>query len=105
MQREPGRQQLYATAPKSRGTIRTKLRIHEDRAVEREVLPERGCKVRRAVADDDQLRSSSPNLVDAVAQLRDLLPAEQSAEMADEDQDDRPVLPERSESYPDLLRV
>jgi hypothetical protein len=37
--------------------------------------------------------------LDAVAQLRDLLTAEQSAEVTDEDKNHRSIPPERSEAY------
>ena len=52
-----------------------------------------------AVADDDELGPPLSNLVDLVAQLRDLLTTEQSAEVADEHQDDWPLLPELSEPF------
>ena len=42
---------------------------------------------------DDELGTSVANFIDPVAQLRDLLSAEQSAEMANEYQNDRAVLP------------
>jgi hypothetical protein len=51
----------------------------------------------RSVSYDDQFGTSSAYGVDPVAQLRDLLAAEQSAEVADEDQNDRALLPERAE--------
>jgi len=53
-----------------------------------------------AVPDDHELRAARADLVEVVAQLRDLLAAEQSAEVADEDEHDRALLPERSESHP-----
>ena len=95
--RQARRQDLDATAPQPGRAIGAQLGIHEQRAVELEVLA-KGCgKVRRPVSDDDQLGSASANLVDPVAQLRDLLAAEQSAEVADEDEHDRSLPPERAE--------
>jgi hypothetical protein len=60
--------------------------------------------VRRAVADDHQLRPAGADVVDPVAQLRDVLAAEQSAKVPHEGEDhgvippqaaqpDRPALP------------
>ena len=46
--------------------------------------------------DPDQLRAGFVNLLDLVAQLLDLLAAQQSAEVPHECEDDRPVAPETS---------
>jgi hypothetical protein len=75
------------------------LRVHQERAVELEVLTKRDGKVLGTVPNDDELGTPSTDLVDLVAQLRDLLTTEQSAEVADEDEDDRLLLPERFQTY------
>ncbi len=99
------REYLDPTAPQARGAIRAELGIHQDRTVELEVLAERCGKVLGSVPDDDELGTPSANLVDPVAQLRDLLTTEQSAEVADEHQDDRPLLPERFQTYTRSLPI
>jgi hypothetical protein len=55
---------------------------------------EAGGVVLVAGADRDHLGASGPDLVVALTQLRGMLPAEQSAEMAQEDHDHRPLGPE-----------
>jgi hypothetical protein len=50
--------------------------------------------VRGAVADHHDLGAGGADLVPAVAQLRDLLAAEQSAEVADEHEHDRALAPQ-----------
>ena len=50
-------------------------------------------------ADHDQFGSPRVDLRDLVAQLRDLLTAEQSAEVSDEDEDDRLLRPKGAEPY------
>jgi hypothetical protein len=49
------------------GSIGAKLRIHQERAVQLEVLTEGGRKVRSAVPNDDQLGSPSANTAYLVA--------------------------------------
>ena len=68
--------------------------IDEEAPLPLEVLAERLGEGPVAVADDDDLdalRAPGPH---PVAQLRDLLTAEESAEVSEEDQDGRPVPPE-----------
>jgi hypothetical protein len=95
MERQARRKHLDSTAPQARGAIGAQLRIHQERAVELEVFAEGGRKIFGAVANDDELGSPLSNLVDLVAQLRDLLTTEQSAEVADEDENNRLFFPER----------
>jgi hypothetical protein len=95
VKRQPRRKQPDPTAPQARGAVRAQFRIDEQRAVEFEVVAKRGREVRGAVADDHEFGSARPNGSDLVAQLRDLLTTEQSAEVADEGEDDRLFLPVR----------
>jgi hypothetical protein len=99
MERQARRKHLDSTAPQARGAVGAQLRIHQERAVELEVFAKGGRKICGAVANDDEVGSPRSNLVDLVAQLRDLLTTEQSSEVADEDEDNwllLPVLRQRS---------
>jgi predicted HD phosphohydrolase len=70
-----------------------------DQDGERDVLVgDEGGRVSHAAgADGHDLRAPAPDLVVAAPQLRGVLAAEQSAEVAQEDQDDRPIGPEVAE--------
>jgi hypothetical protein len=105
IKRKPRREQLDTTASETCGAIGAKLRIHEKRAVQLEVLTERGGKVRSPVSDDDRLSPSSSNIAYVVAQLRDLLTAKQSTKVTDENQNDRTFFPELSESLRHALPI
>ena len=59
---------------------------------------ERGRVAHTPGSDGHDLAAPAPNLVVAAAQLRGVLAAEQSAEVAEEDQDHRPLGPEIAES-------
>ena len=100
VERQPRREELDAATAQARRTIGAQLGIHEQRTVQREVLTEGRREVSAAVSDDHELGAPGADVFDPVAQLRDLLAAEQSAEVADEDEDDRAVLPEIAESLP-----
>ena len=89
MQRNARREQLDAAAPQPGCSIRAQPRIDEQRTVEAHVFSERGGEVLRAVPDHHQLCTACADLGEVVSQLRDLLAAEPSAEVADEDQPDR----------------
>jgi hypothetical protein len=105
VERESRRKQLDPTSPEACGAIRAELGIYQDRTVELEVLS-KGCgKVLGSIPDNDELGTPSANLVDPVAQLRDLLTTEQSAEVADEDEHDRLLLPERFQTYTHSLPI
>jgi hypothetical protein len=101
--RKPGGEHLDPPTAQACGPIGAKLRIHQDGPIESIILTEGLSEARGTVADDHELGSAGADLVYAVAQLRDLLTAEHSAEVSDEDEDDRAVLPERSET--DALSV
>jgi len=90
MERQARRQHLDASAAQSGGAIRTPLRVHQQRHVGRklQVFTEGGGKMSRPVPDQDQLATAPADLVLFVAQLRDLLAAEESAEVAQEHQHD-----------------
>jgi hypothetical protein len=96
--RQAWRESLDATAPEASRAIGPQLGVHEQRAVELVVLPEGGGEVRGSVSHDDEFRAAAANPVDPVAQLRDLLTAEQSAEVSDEDEDDRLVFPQGAQA-------
>jgi hypothetical protein len=98
IERHPWRKQLDAATTEACGAVGTKLRIHEERAIQLEVLTEGGRKVRSAVPDDDQLGSPGTNIIYLVSQLLDLLAAKQSTKVTDEDQHDRTFFPKLSES-------
>ena len=53
-------------------------------------------------SDRDRAGAAGPDLVVAVAQLRGVLAAVQSAEVAQEDDHDRTLIPERAEPAPDV---
>jgi hypothetical protein len=57
MEREPWREQLDPTAPEAYGAIGTQLRVHQERAVELEVLTKGEGKARGSVSDDDEFGS------------------------------------------------
>jgi hypothetical protein len=105
VQRHARRQHLDATSAQPRRPVRSELGVDEERTVELKILPEGGGKGRRPAAHDDQLGSPSPNLVDPVAQLRDLFAAEDSTEVAQKGQNDRPALPQRPEPNTPTLPV
>jgi len=86
---------------KACGSIGHQLRIDEQRGLESELLTEVLGEARVAVADDHDLDPPFAPLLDRVAQLRDLLTAEESAEVAQEDQHHRAILPIISQ--PDAL--
>jgi hypothetical protein len=96
---------LDSAAAKTRGAIGAQLRIHQQWAVEFEIVAKSGCEIRGAIADDDEFDSARSNFFDPVAQLRDLLAAEESTEVADEDEDDRLLLPERTQGLGFARRV
>ena len=58
-----------------------------------------------SVANDDQLGAVTPYRWKDVPQLRDLLAAENSSEVADEGEDNRLLLPEIAEAYGGPSRV
>jgi hypothetical protein len=95
--RESGRQEFDATAPQPRSAIGAELRIHQERAIQRMILSKSCGKPGCSVSYDDELGSPSAYGIDPVAQLRDLLAAEQSAEVADEHQHDGAFFPVRAE--------
>jgi hypothetical protein len=90
---------LHPASPQTGGPIRTKLGIDEQGRVEAVVLSEGLGEVHRPVSHHDQLGSVRSNLVHAFAQLRDLLAAEESAEVTDEDENHRSLLPQRPEAH------
>ena len=104
-ERQPRGEDLDTAPPKSGRTIGAELRIDQDGAVEPLVLAERCREVRGAVPDDDELGPSGVDVIQSVAQLRDLLTAEQSAEVSDEGEHDRAVRPERAQPHRSPLPV
>jgi hypothetical protein len=99
VQRRARREQLEVPAAKPRGPIGAELRIDENGHVEREVVPERAGEVRRAASHDRELGAARADLGERIAQLRDLLAAEQSAEVAQEREHDRALRPERADPH------
>ena len=71
--------------------------VDEEGTLQLEVVSERLRFVGLAVTDESDLDAGFPPLLDRVTQLRDLLTAEHSTKVAEEDQDRRFVGPERSE--------
>jgi hypothetical protein len=63
------------------------------------VLEKPACLLGRAVPEDDQLGACFVNARDVVAEPGDLLLAEQSPEVPDHCEDDRPLVPERAQPY------
>lgn len=92
------REQLEVSATQSRGPVRTQRRVDEHRAVQPELVAEPSREKRGAVSDDGKLCPAFADFVDRVAQLRDLLTAEQSTEVSDESENDRTFGPERAET-------
>jgi hypothetical protein len=100
---QPRGEDLDPPASQPSGPICAQLGIDEQGPVDvhfiAETLGEQTC----TVADDHELGSKTPDLRKLFAQLRDLLAAEDSTEVSDEDQHHRPLFPERSEA--DLMSV
>ena len=72
--------------------------IHEHRGREAGLGDEIGGLGRRPVPDDSERGSAAVNLGHEVTQLRDLLSAEDSPEVPDEDEDGRALAPEITEA-------
>ena len=90
-------------APNGRGPGGAGVVVDQNGERDALVGDERGRVAHAAGADGHDLRAPAPDLVVAAPQLRGVLAAEQSAEVPEEDQDDRPIGPEVAES-PQLSR-
>ena len=99
IQGDERRQHLEPTAPESGRLVRPQLRIDEEWAVQLEFASERPGEVLAAVSDDHQLSTRRSDLLRVAAQLRNLFATEDSAEVANEGQNDRTTLPQAAESY------
>ncbi len=80
-----------------RGAKRFAIIIHEQRERDSGLFAEGAGVVRVAQTDGGQSRTGPAEFVFVVAQLRDVVTAEDSAVMAQEDYDRRPLGPQRSE--------
>jgi hypothetical protein len=103
IERQPWGQDLDPPASQPSGPIRAQLGIDEQGTVDAHFIAEPLGEETCTVADDHELGSKTPDLRKLVAQLRDLLAAEDSTEVSDEDQHHRPLFPERLEA--DLMAV
>ena len=91
-------QDLGPTTPEPGRTVAEQVGVDENRARHIEVFAEGLRKLGRAVPDNHQGCSAGLDLFDSVAQLRDLLSAKQSTEVAYKEEDSGSGLPETVES-------
>ena len=96
---ETGREKLSSTASKLRRAVGQQFLVDQNRNVELEISAKRSREVARTVADYDEIRSVGSNLGKGVAQLRNLLAAEKSAKVADEEHHPRTASPETVEAH------
>jgi membrane protein involved in D-alanine export len=86
-------------APEPRGAVRPSLLVDEKREVDAGLVAE-GARVHAVTEPDrDETRPGPPEILLELAQLRDVLAAEDSAVVAEEDDDGRPGLPQRPEPH------
>ena len=88
-----------------RGGVRVPFGICQKRALDMLGIAKVRCMFGTSVANDDQLGAVTPYRWKDVPQLRDLLAAENSSEVADEGEDNRLLLPEIAEAYGGPSRV
>ena len=92
------REQLQVSSTQPRSAVRAQRGVNEHRAIQPELLAEPSREQCGSISDDDKLCAAFADRVDRVAQLRDLLTAEQSTEVSDESEDDRTFGPERAKT-------
>ena len=90
---ELGRQGFQTSAPQTGGAVSTKFRVDQNRAIEVKILSECVREIGASRTHDHEFGPLATNILNLVAQLRDLLPAENSAKVANKGKDDRPHLP------------
>jgi len=95
---EPRRSDLRSAPPESGCAIGREFGVDEECSFDLELLSKRFCKHSVSVANDDDVDSLTLPATDGVTQLRDLLTAENSTEVAQEDQDGGLGLPIGAES-------
>jgi hypothetical protein len=83
---------------KTGSTIGMKIRIDEQQALDLELFTEILGEISIPVANDDDFDAERSPRLNRVAQLRNLLTAEESTEVAQEDEDDRSILPQVAEA-------
>jgi hypothetical protein len=91
---QPRRRNLAMPTTKPRCAIRMQIGIHEQKALYLELFAKRLGEIPISISDDHDLDALISPRLHRVAQLRDLLTTEQSTKMAQEDQNDGPVLPQ-----------
>ena len=89
----------------SRGSVGLQFRVNQEGAFDPLGIAEVYRMLGPAVADDDQFGTALANGRKCVTQLRDLLAAEQSTEMADERQHHRAMLPQITETDGLAIRI
>lgn len=94
MRHAPWRERCQHASLESRESVGAQGGIRVERRVEPELVAECTRELGRSVAYDHQLGAGLPDLGENVAQLRDLLSAEQSPEVTHEGQHDGPVVPQ-----------
>jgi len=92
-------QQARDIATQPRRRVGASLLIHQQGKREFLFIAECGGMRRTAVPDDHELGPARVNLRQDIAQLRDLLAAEDSAEVADESQNDGSLAPQGAEPH------
>ena len=104
-QDDAGTERAAQAALQAGGGVRPQLWIDVERTFHMLAVAEIAGMLRPAVADDDQLGSTPADLRKRVAQLRNLLAAEDSAKVADEGEHDRLLAPEITEAHGLSVRV
>ena len=89
---------LAMSTSKAGRAISMEVRINEQQALDLEFLSEILCEISVPVADDDDFDTERSPRLNRVTQLRNLLTAEESTEVAQEDEDDRSILPQVAEA-------
>jgi hypothetical protein len=88
------RRNLAMATTKTSSAIRMQIGIHEQKALYLELFAKRLGEIPISISYDHDLDALISPRLHRVAQLRDLLTTEQSTKMAQEDQNDGPVLPQ-----------
>jgi hypothetical protein len=85
------------SSSKAGGTVAPQFGIDEDRSIDAEILAKCPCELGTAVADNPQVGTEISDLLYRVTQLRDLLTAEDSTKVSNEEEDRRFLRPGLSE--------
>jgi len=89
-----GRRHLATPAPETRRAVGMQIGVDEQSPLDLEFFAKRQSKIAVSVSHDHDVDILSRPRLHRVTQLRDLLTAKESTEVAQEDQNDRPVPPE-----------